>query len=172
MISLQLFFLSRLSAGLLFWRPRVWWWRILCCLFCVLRIWWKSENWKPSYCSEPKRFLYYLLPIQQYCFLTWKINLKYFVFFKHFLVQNLIPDFIFQSTLVISKSNGSSDSLQDIRTSTYQMCKNEENTNRTTKFHKWTCTCNLTPIVSNIYWNIGGKGRNFSSYPQYFVTCC
>ena len=40
------------------------------------------------------------------------------------------------STLVISKSKGSSQTLRDIRTSTYQMCRIEENTNRTTKFHK------------------------------------
>ena len=41
-----------------------------------------------------------------------------------------------QSTLVISKSKGPSEILRDIRTSTYQMCRTEENTNRTTKFHK------------------------------------
>ena len=41
-----------------------------------------------------------------------------------------------QSNLVISKSKGPSDTLRDIRTSTYQMCGIEENTNRTTKFHK------------------------------------
>ena len=41
-----------------------------------------------------------------------------------------------QSTLVISKSKGPSETLRDIRTSTYQMCSIEENTNRTTKFHK------------------------------------
>ena len=41
-----------------------------------------------------------------------------------------------QSTLVISKSKGPSDTLRDIRTLTYQICRIEENTNRTTKFHK------------------------------------
>ena len=41
-----------------------------------------------------------------------------------------------QSTLVISTSKGPSETLRDIRTSTYQMCRIEENTNRTTKFHK------------------------------------
>ena len=40
-----------------------------------------------------------------------------------------------QSTLVISKSKGPSETLQDIRTSTCQMCSIEENTDRTTKFH-------------------------------------
>ena len=41
-----------------------------------------------------------------------------------------------QSTLVISKSKGPAETLRDIRTSTYQMCKIDENTKRTTKFHK------------------------------------
>ena len=40
-----------------------------------------------------------------------------------------------QSTLVISKSKGPAETLRDIRTSTYQMCRIEENTKRTTKFH-------------------------------------
>ena len=41
-----------------------------------------------------------------------------------------------QSTLVISKSKGPAETLRDIRTSTYQMCKIEENTKRTIKVHK------------------------------------
>ena len=45
-------------------------------------------------------------------------------------------DLIVQSTLVISKSKGPSETLRDIRTLTYQICRIEENTNRTTKFHK------------------------------------
>ena len=40
-----------------------------------------------------------------------------------------------QSTLVISKSKGPAETLRDIRTSTYQTCRIEENTKRTTKFH-------------------------------------
>ena len=40
-----------------------------------------------------------------------------------------------QSTLVISKSKRPAETLRDIRTSTYQMCRIEENTKRTTKFH-------------------------------------
>ena len=44
--------------------------------------------------------------------------------------------FPIQSTLVISKSKGPSEKLRDIRTSTYQICRIEENTNRTTKFPK------------------------------------
>ena len=35
---------------------------------------------------------------------------------------------LIQLTLVISKSKGPSETLQDIRTSTYQMCRIEENT--------------------------------------------
>ena len=38
--------------------------------------------------------------------------------------------------LVISKSKGPSETLRDIRASTYQMYSIEENTNGTTKFHK------------------------------------
>ena len=47
-----------------------------------------------------------------------------------------IIHFQIQSTFVISKLKGPSETLRDIRTSTYQMCRTEENTNRTTKFHK------------------------------------
>ena len=57
--------------------------------------------------------------------------------------------FQIQSTLVISKSKGPSKTLRDIRTSTYQICSIEEKTIRTAKFHK--VTCNLTPLVRNIY---------------------
>ena len=55
------------------------------------------------------------------------------------LLQYLYMQFGFiyiQSTLVISKSKGPSERLRDIRTSTYQICRIEENTNQTTKFHK------------------------------------
>ena len=41
-----------------------------------------------------------------------------------------------QSTLFILKSKGPSETLRNICPLTYQMCKIEENTNRTTKFHK------------------------------------
>ena len=62
-----------------------------------------------------------------------------------------------QSTLGISKSKGPSETIRDIHTSTYQMCSIEENTNGTTKFHKWTC--NLTPFVRNICWKYCGNIR-------------
>ena len=41
-----------------------------------------------------------------------------------------------QSTTVISKLKGPCDTLRDICTSTYQIFRIEENTNRTTKFLK------------------------------------
>ena len=47
--------------------------------------------------------------------------------------------FKLQSTLVISKSKGPSETLRHIRTSTYQICRMKENTIRTTDFRKWTC---------------------------------
>ena len=53
------------------------------------------------------------------------------------IVKKSIWEFIdIQSTLVISKSKGPSETLRDIRTSTYQIWRIEENTNGTTKFHK------------------------------------
>ena len=39
-----------------------------------------------------------------------------------------------QSTLIISKSKGSAETLRDIRTSTYQMYRIEENTNEQPNF--------------------------------------
>ena len=59
-----------------------------------------------------------------------------------------IMNFIIQSPLVISKSKGPSETLRDIRTSTYQIGRIEEITNGTAKFNK--LTCNLTPLVRNI----------------------
>ena len=50
--------------------------------------------------------------------------------------EGAYPCYIIQSTLIISKSKGPSETLRDIRTSTYQICRIEENTNRTTEFHK------------------------------------
>ena len=64
------------------------------------------------------------------------------------LVFNISSSKHIQSTLVISKSKGPAETLRDIRTSTYQMCRTEENSKQTTKFHK--CTCNLTPLIRKI----------------------
>ena len=89
-------------------------------------------------------------------------------FKSDFLVTIVV--FLIQSTLFISKLKGPSETLRDIRTSTYQIFRIEENTNHTTKFHKWIC--NKTPLVKNIYWKYCGKWEklllrsNFSSYPN------
>ena len=77
-----------------------------------------------------------------------------------------------QSTLVISNSKGLSEILRGIRTSTYQICRIEENIIGTTTFNKFICNLKL-----EVYWKYCGKeeklllGRNFSSFPQLF-TCC
>ena len=42
------------------------------------------------------------------------------------------------------------------------VCRTEENTNRTTKFLKWTC--NFTPLVRNICWKYCG------TWEKYFIT--
>ena len=56
-----------------------------------------------------------------------------------------------QSTLVISKLKGLSETLRDIRTSTYQIFRIEENTNRTTKFHNCihAISCELKSVRSD-----------------------
>ena len=56
------------------------------------------------------------------------LNARSFILRRHI--------FKIQSTLVISKSKGPAETLRDIRTSTYQMCRIEENTKGTTKIHK------------------------------------
>ena len=74
---------------------------------------------------------------------------------------------VIQSTLVISKSKGSSKTLRVIRTSTYQICSIEEKTIWTAKFYKWLC--NLIILVRNIYWKYYGKGENFAPYEQFLL---
>ena len=48
-----------------------------------------------------------------------------------------------QPTLVISNSKGLSETLRDIRTSTYQIFRIEEKIIRTTTFNKYICTWSL-----------------------------
>ena len=43
--------------------------------------------------------------------------------------QSILYHRLIQSTLIISKSNGPSETLRDIRTSTYQIYRIDENTN-------------------------------------------
>ena len=58
-------------------------------------------------------------------------------YLKHCLISDSIILNDIQLTLVISKLKGPSETLRDIRTSTYQIFRIEEiDTNRTTKFHK------------------------------------
>ena len=59
-----------------------------------------------------------------------------------------------------------SETLRDIRTSTYQICRIEKKTNGTTKFHKWTC--NLTPLVRNICWKYCGTGEKLILFSTIF----
>ena len=55
----------------------------------------------------------------------------------HNCVEVAVPlNVVVQSTLVISKSKGPSETLRDICSLMYQICRIEENINETTKFHK------------------------------------
>ena len=67
--------------------------------------------------------------------------------------------FHLQSTLVISNSNGLSEILRDIHTSTYQICRIEEKEKiiRTTTFHKYIC--NWTLEVRNILKILWKRGE-------------
>ena len=60
--------------------------------------------------------------------------------------------FEIQSTLLISNSKGLTETLWDIRTSTYQSWESEETINWTTTFSKWKC--NLTPdfVCVEVLW--------------------
>ena len=61
-----------------------------------------------------------------------------------------------QSTLVISNSKGLYETLRDIRTSTYQICRIEEKLIRLTTFNKYMCNWTLEVInISKILWKSG-----------------
>ena len=67
----------------------------------------------------------------------YNINIVFYInFITGLLVIFILFNIYIQSTLVISKTKGPSETLRDIRTSTYRMCRIEKNTSRTTKFHK------------------------------------
>ena len=78
-----------------------------------------------------------------------------------------------QTTLVISNSKGLSETLRDIRTSTYQIFRIEEKVIRTTTFNKFMYIIGLLKL--EIYQKYCGKEEklllrsNFSSFPQYFL---
>ena len=67
--------------------------------------------------------------------------------------------FNLQSTLVISNSNGLYEILRDIHTSTYQICRIEEEEKiiRTTTFNKYIC--NWTLEVRNILKILWKRGE-------------
>ena len=76
-----------------------------------------------------------------------------------------------QSTLVISKSKEPSEILRDIRTSTYQMCRTEENTNRTTLQHgssirtiRANVGFHLIEIIEYIYSKVALFGTTQADY--------
>ena len=61
-----------------------------------------------------------------------------------------------QSTLIISKSNGLSEILRDICTSTYQICRIEEKIIRATTFNKFICNWTLeVRDILKILWKRG-----------------
>ena len=60
------------------------------------------------------------------------------------------------SNLVISNSKGPSETLRDIRTSTYQIFGIEEKIIRATTFNKFICNCTLdVRDISKILWKRG-----------------
>ena len=91
------------------------------------------------------------------------LNRHVFVMYSNFYIEDNVDFFTLeflvhiQSTLVISNSKGLSEILQDIRTSTYQICGIKENINRTTTFNK--CVCNLTPEVRDILKILWKRGE-------------
>ena len=72
-----------------------------------------------------------------------------------------------QSTLVISNSNGPSEILRDIRTSTYQICRVEEKLIRLTTFNKYMC--NWTVEVRDILKILWKRGE-IAPYEQFLLV--
>ena len=62
------------------------------------------------------------------------------------VTKDIIP--LIQSILVISKSKGLSETLQDIHTSTYRFAELMKTINRTASVNKWIC--NFTPEVRDL----------------------
>ena len=81
--------------------------------------------------------------------------------------RNLRKQNQIQSTLVISNSKGPSETLRDIRTSTYQIFRIEDKIIRPTTCNKFICNWTLdVRDISNILWK---RGEIFSTI---FFTCC
>ena len=69
---------------------------------------------------------------------------------------NIVAYTEIQSTLIISNSKGLSETLRDIRTSTYQIFRIEEKINGTTTFNKFICNWTLNVRdISKILWKRG-----------------
>ena len=82
---------------------------------------------------------------------------------------------IVQSTLVISNSKGLSEIFRDIRTSTYQICRIEEKTIRTTTFNKYICNWTLeVRDIFKILWKRGeiAPKEHFLLFSTIFFTFC
>ena len=80
-------------------------------------------------------------------------EVKLFRYHQNFGGYLPLPLGYIQSTLVISNSKGLSETLRDIRTSTYQIFRIEEKIIRTTTFNKFICNWTLeVRDVSKILW--------------------
>ena len=80
-----------------------------------------------------------------------------------------------QSTLVISNSNGLSEILRDIRTSSNQICRIEEKLIRLTTFNKYMSTLTLeVRDILKILWKRGeiAPEEQFLLFSTVFFTCC
>ena len=83
------------------------------------------------------------------------------------LELHLLLYFDIQSTLVISKLKGPSETLRDIHTSTYQIFRIEVNTNRTTNF---TNECVIRLLKLEIYLeNSVGMGGEIAPEEQFLL---
>ena len=76
---------------------------------------------------------------------------------------------LLQSTLDISNSKGLSEILRDIRNSTYQICRIQENLIWLTTFNKYMCNCALeVRDILKILWKRG----QFLLFSTIFFICC
>ena len=123
--------------------------------------------------SHVKTQLYHIIQVPNELYLFGYVQLGYAgyqdnvaIVFRHsckyqcqdnFPVYMSVTEQYKQSTLVISNSKGLSEIFRDIRTSTYQICRIEENIIRTTTFNKYIC--NLTLEVRDILKILWKRGE-------------
>ena len=120
-------------------------------LLCVLCFQW-----------QPFRFLFYCRQYGRCCLKKDELNSllgdlqTVQIFFLGTVRICMYLLFKLQSTLVISNSNGLSEILRDIRTSTYQICRIEEKIIRLTTFNKYICNWTLeVRDILKILWKTG-----------------